>query len=120
MRRSLLIGVAVLVLAGLAVVDSARGIEYTFDCWGPEGYGWHGSYYNVAWGMPVALVVPPTAKAHVSWGWGVGSTRVAPIRRQFTRNWPGPATYDPRVFRPTPHWPSDTDQFGIYYVRGPW
>ena len=121
MRRSLLIGVAVLVLAGLAVVDSARALECsTFYCRGQEGYGWHGSYYNVAWGMPVALVVPPTARAHVNWGWGVGGTRVAPICPQFTRNWPGPATYDPRVFRPTPHWPSDTDQFGIYYVRGPW
>ena len=24
------------------------------------------------------------------------------------------------VFKATPHWPSHTDQFGVYPVRGPW
>ena len=23
-------------------------------------------------------------------------------------------------FMPTPYWPSDTQQFGVYYIRGPW
>jgi len=120
MKRSLLIGAAVLVLAGLAVADSAQGVEYTIHCRGREGWPWSGGYNYTAWGVPVALVVPPNAEGYMSWGWGVGNTRVTPICAQFHRNWPGPASYDPRVFRPTPRWPSDTDQFGVYYVRGPW
>jgi hypothetical protein len=120
MRRSLLISVAVLVLVGLAVVDSAHAVQYACRCRCPEGYAWHGNYYYTAWGMPVALVVPPNAEAQFGWGWGVGNTRISPICPQFQRNWPGPGSYDPRTFRPTPRWPSDTDQFGVYYVRGPW
>ena len=120
MKRSLLTAVAVLVLGGLAVVDSAEALEYTIHCQGREAYPWHGSYYNMAWGMPVVLLVPPNTEAQFSWGWGVGNTRISPICPQFHRNWPGPSGYDRRAFRPTPRWPSDTDQFGIYYVRGPW
>jgi hypothetical protein len=70
--------------------------------------------------MPLALVIPPTAEYQTHWGWGVGNTRVTPNVPQFGRNWPGPAAYNPRSFLPTPPWPSDTDQFGVYYVRGPW
>jgi hypothetical protein len=81
---------------------------------------WNGGYYNVAWGAPVALVVPPTAEVQTHWGWGVGNTRITPICSQFKRPWPGPGSYDRGAFRPTPPWPSDTDQFGVYYVRGPW
>lgn len=82
---------------------------------------WHGPYYNSAWGRPLALVVPPTADNQVSWGWGVGATNVRPIYHQFGRG--NPATYPQESwhqFRPTPYWPSHTDQFGVYYVRGPW
>jgi len=81
---------------------------------------WHGNYYHVAWGMPVALVVPPTAENETNWGWGVGNTRVTPICPQFGRAWPGPGHYDCRQFKSLPHWPSDTNQYGVYYVRGPW
>lgn len=82
---------------------------------------WHGNYYNAQWGRPLALVVPPTADSQVSWGWGVGATNVTPIYHQFGRG--NPATYPQgswNRFRPTPYWPSHTDQFGVYYVRGPW
>ncbi len=80
---------------------------------------WHGGYYHAAWGSPVALVVPPTAEYQTKWGWGVGNTRVVPIAHQFGRTYPGP--FVPGTgFLPTPRWPSDTDQFGVYYVRGPW
>ena len=120
MKRSLLISVAVLVLVGLAMVESAWALEYTFPGYAPEASAWHGNYYHTAWGMPVALLVPPTAKTQIGWGWGVGNTRHWWIHSQFHRNWPGPGSYDPRTFRPTPRWPSDTDQFGVYYVRGPW
>lgn len=81
---------------------------------------WHGGYYDAAWGMPVAVVVPPTAEAQTHWGWGVGATRVTPIQHQFNRNYPGPSTYRRSWFRPTPRWPSSTDQLGDYYIRGPW
>jgi hypothetical protein len=85
-----------------------------------QTYPWHGDYYDTAWGMPVAVVVPPTAESQTHWGWGVGATRVTPIQHQFQRGWPGPGQYNRAWFRPTPHWPSNTDQLGDYYIRGPW
>lgn len=84
------------------------------------GTCWHGPYYYVPWGAPTALLVPPTAETQTHWGWGVGGTRRSPIHHQFQRNWPGPGSYAPTRLRPTPPWPSDTDQFGVHYVRGPW
>jgi hypothetical protein len=81
---------------------------------------WHGGYYHSAWGMPMALVVSPKAEFQTHWGWGVGNTRSTVIWHQFRRDYPGPGAYDPRLVRPTPYWPSDTDQFGVYYIRGPW
>ena len=83
-------------------------------------YPWHGNYYHTGWGIPVALVVPPHVEYQTHWGWGVGNTRVTPICHQYHRHWPGPGSYDRKMFKPTPPWPSDTDQFGVYYVRGPW
>ncbi len=85
-----------------------------------QTYPWHGDYYDVAWGMPVALVVPPTAENQTKMGWGVGTRRIVPIEHQFQRNYPGPGVYSRAGFLPTPPWPSDTDQFGDYYIRGPW
>jgi len=83
-------------------------------------YPWHGSHYHTAWGAPVAVVVPPTVESHTDWRWGIGGTRVTPIRHQFGRSWPGPGLYDRSRFRHTPRWPNDTRQFGAYYIRGPW
>ena len=80
---------------------------------------WHGYYYDAAWGMPIALVVPPQCRHQTEMGWGVGNTRITPVSAQFHRDWPGTPVYDRRGFRATPPWPSDTDQFGVYYVRGP-
>ena len=85
-----------------------------------QTYPWHGNYYDSAWGMPVAVVVPPTAESLTHYGWGVGATRVTPIQHQFQRGYPGPGSYNRSWFRPTPPWPSSTDQFGDYYIRGPW
>ena len=48
-----------------------------------QAYPWHGDYYDVAWGVPVAMVVPPTAEKQAHLGWGVGATRVTPIEHQF-------------------------------------
>ena len=76
-------------------------------------------YYDPAWGQPLALVVPPTAEMQTQYGWGVGATRVTPIYHQFHRAYSGPDVGQ-GGFLPTPMWPSDTLQFGVYYVRGPW
>lgn len=87
---------------------------------------WHAGYYHTAWGAPVALVVPPTARMQTRMGWGVSQTRMSPIYHQFERPYPGAMTAQggamPGVMplRPTPRWPSHTDQFGVYNVRGPW
>jgi hypothetical protein len=81
---------------------------------------WHGAYYHTQYGRPVALVVPPTAHMQTSWGWGVAQTTMTPIYHQFNRRYPVPTGMGGNVFLPTPRWPSHTDQFGVYYVRGPW
>lgn len=81
---------------------------------------WHGNYYAVDWASPVALVLPPTAGYQTKWSWGVTNTEVVPISKQFGRAYPGPYAAGGVGFLPTPIAPSSTDQFGIYYVRGPW
>jgi hypothetical protein len=116
MRHALLFG---LVLAVLGFCTSAQAL------W-PHGQAianrqarqttWNGPYANPAWGVPVALVTPPTAEKQTNWGWGVGNTRVSTIAHQFP--WGGYYGCEPMA--PTPPWPSDTTQFGYYYVRGPW
>ena len=85
-----------------------------------QRYPWHGDYYDTAWGTPVAVVVPPTAESQTHLGWGVGATRVTPIQHQYQREYPGPGVFDRSGFRAAPRWPSNTDQFGDYYIRGPW
>ena len=80
---------------------------------------WHNGFYDPYWGEPYALVVPPTAEFQANYGWGVGGTRVSPIYHQFGRPYPGYGVgYG--GFIPTPTQPSDTQQFGVYYIRGPW
>ena len=87
---------------------------------------WHAGYAHTAWGAPVALVVPPTARMHTRMGWGVSQTTMLPIYHQFERPFPGAMAAEGGAMpggmpiRPTPRWPSHTDQFGVYYVRGPW
>ncbi|MFW6170941.1 MAG: hypothetical protein ACODAD_10665 [Planctomycetota bacterium] len=81
---------------------------------------WHGEYYYHPQGAPTALVVPPVANMQTRHGWGVAQTEMVPIYHQFSRPYPGTSTGQGRAFRPTPRWPSHTDQFGVYYVRGPW
>ncbi len=80
---------------------------------------WNGNYYHSQWGRPVALVVPPTAGMQSHYAWGVAQTRRTPVYSQFQAEFPGYGVW-PGQFSPTPLWPSDTDQFGVYYVRGPW
>ena len=82
-------------------------------------YNWNRPYAHVQYGQPVALVVPPTAQLQTNWGWGVSSMRVSRIDHQFGRNYPGAGVFGGPI-KNTPRWPQDTNQFGVYYVRGPW
>ena len=81
---------------------------------------WHGGYYYTQSGTPVALVIPPNAEMHTDYSWGVPSSRVSWNNHQFQRPFPGYGYGGGYGFLPTPQYPSDTDQFGVYYVRGPW
>lgn len=121
MRKRILILAALVAMATLTTGHEAAALEKTWmggiadqrAAW----YPWHGGYRHTAWGAPVALVVPPTAEFHTEYGWGVTNTRVVPIYHQFKRPYYGGAG---GPFANTPFWPSDTTQFGVYYVRGPW
>lgn len=85
-----------------------------------ESVPWHGAYYDPAWGVPHALVVPPTACKQTKYSWGVTNFEVQPIKHQFRRQYPGPYYGESGYgFLPTPLWPGHTDQFGVYYIRGP-
>ncbi|MCA9178850.1 MAG: hypothetical protein KDB14_30515 [Planctomycetales bacterium] len=80
---------------------------------------WHGNYQHWHYQQPLALVVPPTASTYSSLSWGVGQTEVNSLHHQYKRNYPAYGG-DFGQFRNTPYWPSHTDQFGVYYIRGPW
>ncbi len=82
-------------------------------------YNWNRNYAYTDFGAPTALVVPPTAQLQTNYGWGVASSRISRIDHQFQRNYPGNGPFGGSA-RSTPIWPSDTTQFGIYPVRGPW
>jgi hypothetical protein len=81
---------------------------------------WHGGYYHQMYGQPLALVVPPTAHMRQTLSWGVSQNLMYPLHHQFGRSANSPGAGPGGAFRPTPPWPSHTDQFGVYYVRGPW
>lgn len=81
---------------------------------------WHGNYYHYQYGAPLALIVPPTASFQSNYSWGVGRTTSSPIYHQFGRAYPGPASGEAHGLYPRPYWPSNTNQFGVYYIRGPW
>lgn len=81
---------------------------------------WHGPYAYTPYGTPTALVVPPTAKMHTSYSWGVGQSEMIPIYHQFHRDYPMGGGFGGAEIYPTPVWPSHTDQLGVFPVRGPW
>ena len=82
-------------------------------------YNWHRNYAHAKYGQPVSLVVPPTATLQTNYGWGVSSFRLSRLDHQFGRNYAGPGPFG-GPFLNTPRWPQDTNQFGVYSVRGPW
>ena len=121
--RLLLVAVAAAALAASARVGIAGGdaIEKRYFL-RSQGKSWHSTWYDPSEGRPIALVVPPTAEFQSQYGWGVPSSRVAPIYHQFRRPYPGPGAVGGSGggFLPTPNQPSDTVQFGVNAVRGPW
>ncbi len=123
MKTALLLTVTMVIALAAADLAQAAG-RNIFGCVAcrraPSSASWHTGYYNPAWGMPVAVVVPPTAERQTNYGWGVGNTRTTRIDHQFGRNYPGPGYYSRGAFQPTPPWPSDTEQSGFNYIRGPW
>ena len=122
------IGCAILVLFSLALMGqfttASAGSPQRHDRWAlrfARTQAWHGGYYHTAWGQPIALVVPPTAQMQTRMGWGVSQNTMTPIYHQFRRPYPGDFEGGgENLFSPTPQWPSHTDQFGVYYIRGPW
>jgi hypothetical protein len=130
MYRHWRIAVLTTALAAVAMSDAAPRVAasdfgglcdcgYMLPVRRAQYYNWNGRYAHSAYGQPVALVVPPTANLQTNWGWGVASSRVTRLEHQVQRNFPGPGPWG-GAFRRTPAWPSDTTQFGVYYVRGPW
>lgn len=129
-RLSLPILAAVVTCGGFSTTAPAARAA---DCWTPtcidcgymlpvhraRFYNWNRNYAYTDYGQPTALIVPPTAQLQTNYGWGVASSRISRIDHQFQRNYPGNGQFG-GPFRPTPVWPSDTTQFGVYYVRGPW
>lgn len=86
-----------------------------------RGMSWHAPYVHTATGLPLAYIVPPTAHMQTKWSWGVAQNTMSPIYHQFRRSHPGEsAELSSEQFNHTPRWPSHTDQFGIYYIRGPY
>jgi len=116
---------ASLFLAALASTASVHGFDETLyghgARWRASLRPWHGHYKNVQYNQPIALVVPPTAELQTDYNWGAVSSRMTRINHQFQRPWPNGnwAPYGYGFFN-TPPWPSDTRQFGTYYIRGPW
>jgi hypothetical protein len=122
-HTTLLVAVAAIVI--LATVSEAfaggsRAAQkrYTLRS---QGRSWHSGWYDPSVGRPMALVVPPTAEFMSQYSWGVPSTRVTPLYHQYSRPYPGAgALPGTSPLLPTPPVPSDTVQFGVSPVRGPW
>lgn len=96
------------------------GMTHVWNMNYAQGQPWHGNYYYAPYGQPTALVAPPTVSMRQTYSWGVSQNLMYPVHHQFGRNASIPGAAAPGQFLPTPNWPSHTDQYGIYYVRGPW
>jgi hypothetical protein len=127
MIRKLLIGLVVFTASQslpatqeTASAGDIYGMTHVWNLNYAQNRPWHGNYYYQPYGQPTALVVPPTVSMRQTYSWGVSQNLMYPVHHQFGRNASSPGAAGPGQFRPTPNWPSHTDQFGVYYVRGPW
>lgn len=122
MKKNLLIAIAMLIGVS-CLVDERAEAGNPFNAWAQrraDQEPWHGNYYYLPYGQPTALVVPPNVHMRQTYSWGVSQNLMYPLNHQFGRSATSPGALPPGSFMPTPHWPSHTDQFGVYYVRGPW
>lgn len=112
---------AALACATMVAQASDRATSYRYFL-RSRNKSWHSTWYDPSIGRPMALVVPPTAEFTSDYAWGVPSHRVTPLYHQFRRPYPGPGAVPGSGggLYPTPMWPSDTVQFGVHSVRGPW
>ncbi|KAA1261921.1 hypothetical protein LF1_44820 [Rubripirellula obstinata] len=123
-RTLLIAGLVAVSFTSLTQQEASAGDPYAMtQVWSHNfamDRAWHGGYQQQQYGQPLALVVPPTAHMRQTYSWGVSQNTNHAIHHQFGRsaNFPGAAAAG--TFRHTPNWPSHTDQFGMYYVRGPW
>ena len=85
-----------------------------------RGMSWHADYTNTVRGVPISLVVPPTAHMQTNWSWGVSQDTMVPIYHQYRRPYPGAIQTGGFQWNSTPRWPSHTSQFGVYYLRAPY
>ncbi len=124
MFRTIVLATGLVAILSATTTDVAAVDPYAVtDVWNRNFAAdrpWHGPYYNVQYGHPTALVVPPTAHMRQTYSWGVSQNKMMPIHHQYGRSASSPGARPTGNFRPTPAWPSHTDQFGFYYVRGPW
>ena len=122
LRKVLVLALALTALASAARVQAFDETHYGHNArYRASLRPWHGRYYNVQYGQAVSVVIPPTAELTTDYGWGSVSSRMTRNDHQFQRPWPGGAgRWTPYGFLPTPQIPSDTRQFGYYYIRGPW
>ena len=69
--------IVVLIAASLATAIPSRcGQGFCISGPGMSGSAWNTTnYYEPAWGMPLAVVVPPTARWQSNYSWGVGGSR---------------------------------------------
>ena len=119
MNRRLVLSLLAAAVIAASAVETFAAAPVVWPVRRSRFYDWNKPYANTTYGAPVSLVVPPTATMQTNWGWGVGSSRLERLDHQFNRNYPGSGPFcGPN--RTTPIWPSDTTQFGVYNVRGPW
>jgi hypothetical protein len=123
-RRTLLAASLLAALAATSGSDASAGDPYAMTQVWSHNFAmdrpWHGNYYHQMYGQPLALVVPPLAHMRQTLSWGVSQNLMYPIHHQFGRSANSPGVAPAGSFYATPPWPSHTDQFGVYYVRGPW
>ena len=81
---------------------------------------WHAGFARTGHDRPWAILVPPNCYYQTTYNWGTASTQIGPIVPQFVGPQMGYPYDNARYYTPTPYWPNDTRQFGVYYIRGPW
>jgi hypothetical protein len=124
--KKLIIGLAMIAMALAFQLDSAhadgpaRKLRRVFAP-GQQAMGtWHGQYAHPNYARPLAIVVPPNANMMRSQGWGVCGSQMMPLYSQYGTAYPGAVAGNPLHFLTRPAAPSNTQQFGYYYIRGPW